>query len=224
MSDHDPNVKGNVAELKIAAEAARLGIPVSRPMTEHERYDLIFELGDALLRVQCKWASSTGEVITVRCVTNRRGPQGFIRTTYTADQVDAIAAYCGDTDTCYLLPVSVTDGRSQIMLRLTEPKNRQRACLNWAAEYQLDGAVAQLGRASHWQCEGRGFESHQLHSSVTTTLGAYEYRQKMGWYMERASGGETFLITRRGKPYARLSPPHEQLIAPSSPPKLEVVG
>jgi hypothetical protein len=25
VSDHDPNLKGNVAELKIAAEAARLG-------------------------------------------------------------------------------------------------------------------------------------------------------------------------------------------------------
>jgi len=29
--------------------------------------------------------------------------------------------------------------------------------------------------------------------------------------MERAAAGETFLITRRGKPYARLSPPHLQL-------------
>ena len=29
--------------------------------------------------------------------------------------------------------------------------------------------------------------------------------------MERAAAGETFLITRRGKPYARLSPPHQQL-------------
>jgi antitoxin (DNA-binding transcriptional repressor) of toxin-antitoxin stability system len=30
--------------------------------------------------------------------------------------------------------------------------------------------------------------------------------------MERAAAGENFLITRRGKPYARLSPPHEQLV------------
>ena len=29
--------------------------------------------------------------------------------------------------------------------------------------------------------------------------------------MERASSGESFLIARRGKPYARLSPPFEQL-------------
>jgi antitoxin (DNA-binding transcriptional repressor) of toxin-antitoxin stability system len=45
----------------------------------------------------------------------------------------------------------------------------------------------------------------------------------MGWYMERAAAGETFLITRRGKPYARLSPPHEQLLEPPIPPRLELV-
>ena len=48
-------------------------------------------------------------------------------------------------------------------------------------------------------------------SDPPATLAAYDYRQKFGWYMERAAAGETFLITRRGKPYARLSPPHLQL-------------
>ena len=27
----------------------------------------------------------------------------------------------------------------------------------------INGVVAQLARASHWQCEGREFESHRLH-------------------------------------------------------------
>jgi len=38
----DPNHKGNVAELAIATEAARLGLSVLKPLTEHERYDLVF--------------------------------------------------------------------------------------------------------------------------------------------------------------------------------------
>lgn len=38
----NPNHKGNVAELAIATEAARLGLSVLRPMTEHGRYDLVF--------------------------------------------------------------------------------------------------------------------------------------------------------------------------------------
>jgi antitoxin (DNA-binding transcriptional repressor) of toxin-antitoxin stability system len=36
--------------------------------------------------------------------------------------------------------------------------------------------------------------------------------------MERAAAGESFLITRRGKPYARLSPPHDQLDLPAPEP------
>jgi antitoxin (DNA-binding transcriptional repressor) of toxin-antitoxin stability system len=36
-------------------------------------------------------------------------------------------------------------------------------------------------------------------------------RRNLGWYAERARAGESFLLTRRGKPYARLGPPSEQL-------------
>jgi hypothetical protein len=46
--------KGGVAELKIAAEAADLGIGVLRPLTDGLRYDLVFDVSGLLLRVQCK--------------------------------------------------------------------------------------------------------------------------------------------------------------------------
>jgi PD-(D/E)XK endonuclease len=53
----DRNQKGNAAELAIAAEAARLGLSVLMPMTEHERYDLVLGVAGRLLRVQCKWGA-----------------------------------------------------------------------------------------------------------------------------------------------------------------------
>ena len=31
---------------------------VLKPLTEHERYDLAFEVGGRFVRVQCKWADS----------------------------------------------------------------------------------------------------------------------------------------------------------------------
>lgn len=49
------NHKGALAEMAIAKEAARLGIPVLLPAWEHGRYDLGLEIGGQLLRVQCKW-------------------------------------------------------------------------------------------------------------------------------------------------------------------------
>ena len=57
--------------------------------------------------------------------------------------------------------------------------------------------------------------------SAPPTVGAHEYRNHFGWYMERAAAGESFLITRRGKPYARLSPPRDQLDIPAEDPERE---
>ena len=51
------NRKGAVAEAKIAAAAMELAIPVLKPVAEHGRYDLVFEVASRLLRVQCKWAA-----------------------------------------------------------------------------------------------------------------------------------------------------------------------
>jgi prevent-host-death family protein len=38
-------------------------------------------------------------------------------------------------------------------------------------------------------------------------VGAHEFRNHFGWYMERAHAGEEILIKRRGKPHARLGSP-----------------
>ena len=141
VSADDPNLKGNVAELKIAAEAARLGIPVLRPMTEHERYDLVFELGGGFKRVQCKWAPLQRRRRRVSgCMTNRRGPSGFIRTTYTAEEIDAIAAYCPELDECYLLPDRGDRGHAaRSICASSRPEMASGPRLNWAADYELSG-------------------------------------------------------------------------------------
>ena len=225
MSTHDPNLKGNVAELKIAAEAARLGIPVLRPMTEHERYDLVFELGGRLVRVQCKCATRQRDVVVVRFVTNRRGPNGYIRTKYTAHEIDAVAAYCAELDQCYYLPMELIAGTTAMHLRLAPARNGQKAALHFAADHDL-GAVAQLGErsAGSRKVGGANPPSSTLAQSGTH-FGTNELRRRLGWYMERAAAGESFFVTRRGKPYVRLVPARDRLPidSPTDPPKLTVV-
>ena len=54
------------------------------------------------------------------------------------------------------------------------------------------------GRAPAWHAGGRRAPRRPTSSPIT--VGAHEYRAKLGWYMERAAAGESFLITRRGKP------------------------
>ena len=157
MFVHDPNHKGNVAEAAIAAEAIRLGVDVIKPLVEHTRYDLIFDLRPPLLRVQCKWAPLSDGVVRVNLMSSHYTSGGKqIRTRYSADEVDALAAYCEELDQCYLLPISLVAGMRSIQLRLQPPRNGQRAALNWADNFELSGAVAQLGERLPGRQEATG--------------------------------------------------------------------
>ena len=142
--------KGAVAELAIAKAAAGLGIGVWGPHTV-ERYDLIFDLRPSLMRVQCKWAGRYKNVISVPCYRNRRNRDGLLRQYYSAEDIDAYAAYCSDVDQCYLLPIEDFANRIAIQLRLAPTRNNQSVGINWAKDYEIAatldrlGAVAQLG-------------------------------------------------------------------------------
>jgi PD-(D/E)XK nuclease superfamily protein len=142
-----PNQKGAIAETAIACAATKLGFGVLKPLGDGERYDLVLDLRPRLVRVQCKWAVRHPGFIEVRTGTSRRGPKGFIRTTYGPDEVDAVAAYCEPLDRCYLLPIALAAGQASFHLRLEPSKNNQRRGLNWASDYEL-GAIAQLGERS----------------------------------------------------------------------------
>lgn len=135
--------KGAIAEAAVAFEAAKLGIGVYRPLSD-ERYDLIFDLGDRLVRVQCKWASTRGDVIVVPLYSSRRTADGLRRTCYTADQVDAFAAYSPETERCYFAKFEEVGGRQALNLRLRPSKNNQSAGIRWARDYELGATLRPL--------------------------------------------------------------------------------
>src|SRR5438067_1456523 len=143
----DPNHKGAIAEAEIAAAAIRLGIPVLKPLSEHGRYDLVFDLGRELARVQCKWGRLVrdGDVISVPIGGSRLTPAGYVRSCYSPDEIDFVAVYCGEMERCFLLPAGSVAGKAAVSLRLAAPRNAQRACITLASEVEFSGAVAQLG-------------------------------------------------------------------------------
>jgi prevent-host-death family protein len=201
--DLTTNQKGAVAEEAIAAQATRLGIVVCRPNTD-ARYDLVFDVGARLLRVQCKWAVLKDAVVVVSSRACYFSPgRGYVRSAYGPGEVDAVAAYCEPLQRCFLIPIDVIGGRSQMYLRLEKTRNGQRAALHFAADFSL-GAVAQLEERFHGMEEARG--SSPLSSTSRTTVGAHEFRNRFGWYMERAAGGEVIDVTRRGRPTVSLQP------------------
>jgi prevent-host-death family protein len=212
----DSNRKGAIAEMKIATAAIELGIPVLQPMAEHGRYDLGFELGGRILRVQCKWASldETGGVMRVGLQGSWLSPHGYVRSAYSEDEIDLVAVYCGDLDRCYLLPSTLIAGRRAIYLRVSPPRNGQRACVNLAESFEFSGAVAQLEEHQSGTLGARGSSPLSSTPPSAVDVGCHQFRNHFGYYLERAAAGEVVRISRRGRPYARLVPA-EQPPAPA---------
>ena len=204
----NPNLRGVIAESAIAAEAAALGFEVYGPMFGAPRCDLILGVGDRLLRVQCKSAYQRGDILAVRAITNRRTKDGYLRGKYSPDEIDVIAACCPELKRCFAVPIEEFGGGGTFYLRLCPPRNGQRAGLHFADDYEL-GAIAQLAERSAGSRKVVGSNptssTTDPSSSDVTVVGAHEFRNHFGWYMERAAAGEDILVTRRGKAPLRLA-------------------
>ena len=144
--------KGAIAEYAIVDAAIKLGIGVYRPPSDGGRYDLIFDLHPRLVR-----GGASGRFVGVMswpsiAIPTGGAPMGGGRC-YTAEEVDAIAAYCLDLERCDLLPIRLCSERTRIFLRLATPRNNQKLGVHWADDFdfrrlhwgQDPGAIAQLG-------------------------------------------------------------------------------
>jgi hypothetical protein len=147
------NRKGAIAEAALVRAALECGYDVYRPLFEGGRYDLIFDSGERLLRVQCKWAPLHGDVIVIRSYTNRRCATGLLKRRYVSGDFDAIGAYCAALDRCYLIPYEAIDGAAQVQIRLGPARNNQREGIRIASHFEFGatlprhalGPIAQLG-------------------------------------------------------------------------------
>lgn len=129
--------KGAIAEAAVLRAAVRLGYGVAIPFAP-TRYDLVLDIGPRLLRVQCKWASRQGEVVSVQCHSTRRAPEGFRKRSYDGHEIDAIAAYCPELGCCFVLPPGLFAGRAYVSLRLSPTRNGQSLGVHWADDYDIE--------------------------------------------------------------------------------------
>jgi hypothetical protein len=126
--------KGDLGEAMIMADVLKKGYKVAIPVGEDWRYDLIVLRGKKLERLQCKYSTSNGEVIEVRC----RSCNNWSVLKYTSSELDWMAVYDALTEKCYYLPSSMLGkkGRTIIYLRLTPPKNGQVKGVLWAKDFE----------------------------------------------------------------------------------------
>ena len=129
--------KGDLAELKVAADLVERGYRIALPFGEDVDFDLILIRDEKLERVQVKYTESDGSVVAVKCYSHSL-TNGKVRRTkhYTAATIEWLAVYDRTTDRCFYLPASeLGEGRSQLHLRLTPAKNNQQVGIRFAETY-----------------------------------------------------------------------------------------
>lgn len=131
------------SEAIVLAELLKRGFSVSLPFGDNQRYDLVLDTGNKLLRVQVKVGRTRDGFIEFDTCSShdRKDYRG---------QVEMFAVYVFEPERVYLVPVRdvpITKAR----LRLQEPNNGQSKGLRWASDFDLDvilGSIAQQVRAS----------------------------------------------------------------------------
>jgi hypothetical protein len=129
--------KGDLAELKVAADLVDRGYRLAIPFGEDNDFDLILCRGDQLERVQVKYTESDGAVIAVKCYSDSL-TNGRVRQTkrYTSLMIDWLAVCDATSKRCFYIPAEeLGDGRTIIHLRLAHARNGQRRGIRFADDY-----------------------------------------------------------------------------------------
>lgn len=130
----NPKLLGEKSEARIIAALIQHDLFVLTPFGDSQRYDLVIELGDEFLRVQCKTGRLIrGAVEFPTCSSYAHRGRG--RKDYRG-QADLFAAYCPDNDKVYVIPVDEV-GRSKCRLRVSASRNGQLDGIHCAIDYEL---------------------------------------------------------------------------------------
>jgi hypothetical protein len=130
--------KGDLAELKVAADLRARGYRIAIPYGEDWDFDLILCRDNGKFeRVQVKYVRSDGSVIEVRCRSHSL-TNGRVRSTkhYTAAMIDWLAIWDAALDRCFYIPaVELGAGMWVLSLRLGPTRNNQRRGIRRAQRY-----------------------------------------------------------------------------------------
>ena len=137
--------KGDETESIVLSRLMGIGLSVSVPFGDSDRYDLVADDGGSLHRVQCKTGSWINGTVRFNLYTSTVGVDGRVDSEYTTDEIDAYAVYSRKTDHVYWVPIRDT-GSGEMRLRVDQPHpNAPISKINWASDYRLSST---FGRKS----------------------------------------------------------------------------
>ncbi|WP_436346652.1 group I intron-associated PD-(D/E)XK endonuclease [Natronorubrum sp. FCH18a] len=111
---------GDETEARIIAALIEAGYSTAIPFGDNDRYDLVLDTGDELLRVQCKTGWIEDDVIRFKTA-SKTTVDGVATMNDYDSTIDAFAVRCKNTDALYWVPVEDA-GKKSTYLRITEPE------------------------------------------------------------------------------------------------------
>ena len=134
----DPRLKGDIAELKVIEWCLRNGHTPLTPFggANRCRYDMAYDTGEKIIRVQVKCRSLYQDKLTIQIVKQQNGRPGMTLK-YTEDEFDQLIVYCPDTNSLYEIPFELFGEQNQVAFRTTAPKNNQQSGVKMLDDYLL---------------------------------------------------------------------------------------
>jgi PD-(D/E)XK endonuclease len=127
---------GDIAELVAAAELARRGYIVSRPLTNGAPYDLLVDVCGVIKRVQVKKTGLTVNGATRVMLSSSKSHRGRKSVLYLG-RVDCVLAVDCLNHLFYVV-TGDTLKSPQISIRTTPAKNQQSAGVRLSSDYGMD--------------------------------------------------------------------------------------
>ncbi len=166
--------KGDASEALVLWRLVDAGIRVLIPWGDNARYDLVVEIGDRYLRIQCKTGRlRNGYVVFLTYGTSRNGRHYR----YLPGEIDYYAIRCQETGAVYLVPYEEAGSSPSPQLRIDVPRpnstgGRQIAGVRWAAKYEANVVI------ESWLRTGGRFEPQWSAPAVEPTGHWHPLRQR----------------------------------------------
>ena len=133
-----PKAIGDRTTLAVMLALHQRGYPVLTPFGENTRYDLVFDDGRRLVKVQCKTGRlRRGAIVFNACSSYAHHPNRRVARRDYLDEVDFFGVHCPGTGGVYLVPVADAPRRTQCSLRVDPSRNKQARGIHLAARYEI---------------------------------------------------------------------------------------
>ena len=126
MTNSITKEKGDTGLIQVIADLDRKGIKVALPISEHLPFDIIAISPEGkLARLSVKYVGMVNGCLAVPLRSVSTNTQGWKAKTINFGDIDAIAVYCPENQTCYYLQSSfVSSFKSSAYLRVEQAKTK----------------------------------------------------------------------------------------------------